>query len=164
MLYWFSRRLAGPLPPPGGLTRDITEEGTALRIDLTPQVLSLSMGKERAWREEEDFLEPTCPDTGGFVSASMLAVKAKLFDDGLYAAAELATQPGKARLLAAFLDASPQVGAAARLRVPPGVSSMCNATRPPSGDRSRIPDAAARSHTKSHPAPIRSQPRRANAS
>ena len=45
----------------------------------------------------------------------MLAVKAKLFDDGLYAAAELVSQPSKAALLSALARLSPTVTAAARL-------------------------------------------------
>jgi hypothetical protein len=45
----------------------------------------------------------------------MLAVKAKLSDDGLYAAAELASQPAKATLLSALAGVPATVTAAARL-------------------------------------------------
>ena len=42
-------------------------------------------------------MSPTLAATGGFVSASVLAQKAKQFDDGLYAAVEEAAQNGAGR-------------------------------------------------------------------
>ena len=42
-------------------------------------------------------MRPTLAAGGGFVSASVLAQKAKQFDDGLYAAVELAAQNGAGR-------------------------------------------------------------------
>jgi len=127
---WFRRKEAEPPPRlnrftedlPSNLTRDLRGKGWEIRLDLTPQVLSLGMEEEltlgfsRADRESfEEPLEPICPVDKGFVSASMLAVKAKLFDDGLYAAAETAAQSGKARLLASLVDVAPRIAAAARL-------------------------------------------------
>lgn len=47
--------------------------------------------------ERETPIAPTLPVTGGFVSAAMLLQKAKVFDDGLYAAVELAAQEGAGR-------------------------------------------------------------------
>jgi hypothetical protein len=99
----------------GGVTRDLRGDGWHVRLDLTPQVLSLAIPEETTSREGEEALAPTCPASDGFVSASMLAVKAKLFDDGLYAAAEIAAQPDKAKLLAALVDVAPSIAAAARL-------------------------------------------------
>src|SRR5205807_977590 len=66
-----------------------------------------------------------------FVSASMLAVKAKLFDDGLYAAAELAGQPAKTKLLKSLAHVAPLVAAAARLGGAdvPGSSGVDRITR-----------------------------------
>ncbi|NOT27467.1 MAG: hypothetical protein HOP16_15360 [Acidobacteria bacterium] len=114
MLNLFDRENVEPPPPPEDLTRELPGDGWKLRIDMAPQVLSLSMGEEFTWCEEEP-LAPTCDSHTHFVSASMLAVKAKLFDDGMYAAVELATQPGKARLLSALASMAPRIAAAARL-------------------------------------------------
>ena len=114
MLNLFFRERTDPPPSPEGLTRELSGNGWKLRIDMAPQVLSLSMREKISFNGELP-LEPTCNPFTNFVSASMLAVKAKLFDDGLYAAAELATQPGKARLLSALAGVSPHVAAAARL-------------------------------------------------
>jgi hypothetical protein len=133
-------------PDTGRVMRDLgSEQGRShVRLDLTPQVLSLTIPDDQQWQgrrwlfpthplhewgftaagpasppmtavpEGPNDLSPTCPYSG-FVSASMLAVKAKLFDDGLYAAAEVAAQPGKAKLLAALADVAAPIAAAARL-------------------------------------------------
>ncbi len=104
----------------GSPTRDLRNEWSHVRLDLEPQVLSLAIPQETTYRESEERLAPTCPVTN-FVSASMLAVKAKIFDDGLYAAAEIASQPRKAELLSALADIAAPIAAAARLgrmRVP----------------------------------------------
>ena len=101
---------------PESVTRDLTGPGWHVRVNLSPQVLSLALPqRELQWRGREDDVEPTCPKTYGFTSASMLAVHAKWFDDGLYAAVELAAQTKKAELLAALASASPTVAAAAHL-------------------------------------------------
>jgi hypothetical protein len=110
----FNRRRRAPLAPAGSLMRDLAGPGWHIRLDLAPQVLSLSMFEETILRGGERPLVATCPATG-FVSASMLAVKAKLFDDGLYAAAEIAAQSGKATLLRALIDVAPRIRAAAWL-------------------------------------------------
>lgn len=92
-----------------------------VELDLTPQVLALSIPVERTWDERGEELSPVCDNRAGFVSASMLAIKAKLFDDGLYAAVELAAQrgaggfAGKAGLLAQLVRHAPAVAAAASL-------------------------------------------------
>ena len=83
-------------PPPGAVTRDLRGDSWHIQLDLTPQVLSLDIPRETTWDEGEEELAPTCDGfSDGFISASMLAVKAKLFDDGLYAAAELAAEDRK---------------------------------------------------------------------
>jgi len=115
MFNWLRRRVPTPPAPPGGVTRNLRGDGWHVRLDLAPQVLSLAIPKETTWREDEESLAPTCPVSHDFVSASMLAVKAKLFDDGLYAAAEIAAQPDKAKLLVALVDVAPPIAAAARL-------------------------------------------------
>jgi hypothetical protein len=111
---WFKNRasIVGPRP----VTRDLRGDGWHLQLDLSPQVLSLEIPEETTFREGEEELAPTCSRLAdGFVSASMLAIKAKLFDDGLYAAAELATQSAKSKLLARLVNVAPVIAAAARL-------------------------------------------------
>ena len=78
--------------------------GWAITLDRSGQVLRLDAPKDVAyeWRNEpshveqrEDPLSPTLPPaTGDFVPAALLAQKAKQFDDGLYAAVELAATNG----------------------------------------------------------------------
>lgn len=112
-----SFRQSEPDPPfpSGAVVRDVRGDGWRVRLDLSPQVLSLDIPEtEVDWSIREADLSPACPRTG-LVSASMLAVKAKLFDDGLYAAAELAAQPEKTMLLSALEGLSPTVAAAAYL-------------------------------------------------
>jgi hypothetical protein len=96
---WLKRRLGGDDLPPRYTT------------DLAPQVLRLECG-----RDLEDPTVSAVPrglTAGGFVSGSLLAQKAKQFDDGLYAAVELAAQngsgtfPGKKVLLASLGRALP---------------------------------------------------------
>jgi len=87
--------LATPVP-----VREIEAEGFRLRLDLGPQVLRLSVPEHTEFDDEggraEAPISPTLAAlrTRGFVSASMLAQKAKQFDDGLYAAVDLAAQQG----------------------------------------------------------------------
>ena len=91
-------------------------DGWDVRLDLAPQVLSLAIPEETTCVEGEEDLAPTSRRlSGGFISASMLAVEAKLFDDGLLVAAELAAQHSKADLLASLVHAAPVIAAAARL-------------------------------------------------
>jgi hypothetical protein len=79
-------------------------------------VLSLAIPEETTWNEREEELAPTCDGlSDGFISASMLAVKAKLFDDGLCAAADLAAQHRKVKLLVPLVHVAPAIAAAARL-------------------------------------------------
>lgn len=94
--------LMGPSPtdsPRSGPTREVSDQGHLVRMDLAAQVLSidvpedLEFGDRRQPREAP--IRPTLEGLGArFVSGSMLAQKAKQFDDGLYAAVELAAQKG----------------------------------------------------------------------
>jgi len=101
------------------VTRDvlstIAHEDWHVRLDLAPQRLSLAIPEEWSWQREEELTPTNGRLARGFVSASMLALEAKLFDDGLYAAVETETQDGKAKLLKALASASPTVAAAATL-------------------------------------------------
>jgi len=82
--------------------RSITQDGFRVQLDLSDQVLRLSVPEDRDWSLDnsrgkvEAAIMPTLAefDADRFVSASMLAQKAKQFDDGLYAAVELAAQRG----------------------------------------------------------------------
>jgi hypothetical protein len=76
--------------------REFTDDGYHIQLDLSQQVLGLDIPEEARWSNEERPLLPTLPRRfpSGFVSAAALALKAKHFDDGLYAAAELAAQNG----------------------------------------------------------------------
>ncbi len=82
--------------------------GYTIEVDLSGQILSLEIpervrprgdGEERLYPTPEGLIPANrggAPHTGrvGFVSASVLSAKAKQFDDGLYAAAEIAVQEG----------------------------------------------------------------------
>lgn len=89
--------------------KDLVVREHRVRIDLGPQILSVECPEDVTGDPAQ--AEPPLSKTigplrsGRFVSASVLAQKAKLFDDGLFAAVELAAQggqgkcAGKARLL-----------------------------------------------------------------
>jgi hypothetical protein len=89
--------------------REVCADGWRVRLDLAGQVLHVEVPEvARDWDcdEDADRLMPTLPHTDdGHISAATLLLKAKQFDDGLYAAVELAAQhgagrfPGKAPLL-----------------------------------------------------------------
>ncbi len=110
------------------VVRELTGDNGRIHLDLSSQVLRLSIPSEterHRWgkrggdwnageRQPEGALAPTAP-LAPFVSAAMLAVHAKLFDDGLYAAAELAAQPRRARLLAGLSRCGPRLGSAVLL-------------------------------------------------
>lgn len=96
--------------------REVVDQGYRVRLDLTGQVLAVSipqdLGFGSADARAEAPIAPTLQGSlrSGFVSASMLAQKAKQFDDGLYAAVELAAQQGAGRFAgkAALLQAVAQ--------------------------------------------------------
>jgi hypothetical protein len=88
--------------------RTLQLSGYRVELDLAPQLLGVALPPEFGFGRESETESPltaTLTRKEGFVSASMLAQKAKLFDDGLVAAVELAAQagdgefPGKAALL-----------------------------------------------------------------
>lgn len=86
----------------GTPTRELDDQGFRVRLDLSRQILKLSIPEDRGFGEDrsaaEPRLVPTLPvEEGGIVSGSILAQKAKQFDDGLYAAVELAAQAGAGR-------------------------------------------------------------------
>lgn len=119
MFDWLGQKQSAPS---GALIRQIEGDGWQIELDLTPQRLALEIPEERTWPEAREELAPTCnallmQHASGFsmVSVSMLALKAKLFDDSLYAAVELAIQPRKASLVAGLGRASPLLAAAAKL-------------------------------------------------
>jgi hypothetical protein len=106
------------------VTRTVENEDSPLEIvlDLSSQVLALSVPEDRG-HTSEDALAPTLQKLPNqmwtifpFVSASVLALKAKQFDDGLYAAVELAAQQGlgrfqgKERLLSKLLRSILETG------------------------------------------------------
>ena len=84
--------------------REIKAEGFRVQLDLSTQVLRLAIPEDRSFErlgdqstgEHEAPIAPTLSEISsqGFVSASMLAQKAKQFDDGLYAAIELVAEQG----------------------------------------------------------------------
>jgi len=80
-------------------TRITTAGSYRIELDLSQQVLGLDIPKEMPWSAGEERLSPTIErmGSGGFVSAAALALKAKQFDDGLYATVELAAQNGAGR-------------------------------------------------------------------
>jgi hypothetical protein len=96
--------------------------GFGIELDLSRQVLWLSLPPQRGGESDDQPLAPRAERApSGFTSASALFVKAKLFDEGLYAAVELGAQKGagnfsgKANLLATLVAEAPQIAAAASL-------------------------------------------------
>src|SRR5579864_2377174 len=93
--------LRGAVPKEGPKPmREVVDKGYRVELDLTGQVLAIAIPEERHFGtqsgREEAPISPTLPGLGAqsFVSASMLSMKAKQFDDGLYAAVDLAAQQG----------------------------------------------------------------------
>ena len=79
--------------------REFDAQGFHVRADLSGQVIGVDVPVDRGFARdrnsrEEGPVSPTLSSSAGFVSASVLAQKAKQFDDGLYAAVELAAQNG----------------------------------------------------------------------
>lgn len=84
-----------------GVIRTVEADGFRVRVDPRSQVLRLSIPEERGWAHDDqrgsteaEILPTLPPHAGQFVSAAVLAEKAKQFDDGLYAAVEFAAQKG----------------------------------------------------------------------
>jgi hypothetical protein len=108
--------LCGTAPEAGSKpTREVVDQGFRIRLDLSGQVLSVDIPEDRGFGGGGTAEAPIAPKlsnvpSSGLVSGSMLAQKAKQFDDGLYAAVELAAQmgsgqfPGKAFLLTRLAD------------------------------------------------------------
>jgi hypothetical protein len=99
--------------------REVHADGWRVRLDLTHQILCLETPEHD--RSPAPLLPAAPPSKDGPVSAATLLLKAKHFDDGLYAAVDLAAQhgagrfPGKSALLrslAATLSAAPTSAAA----------------------------------------------------
>ena len=83
-------------------TREVHADGWCVRLDLSRQVLGLEVPEfVFGWRPEGEQAQPLLPTPpaadDGPVSAATLLLKAKQFDDGLYAAVELAAQQGAGR-------------------------------------------------------------------
>src|SRR5438477_65430 len=79
--------------------REVHAGDWLVRLDLGEQVLAIDVPRHNFVRWDEDALSATVPLAfDGFVSAAALLWKAKLFDDGLLAAVELAAQEGGGRL------------------------------------------------------------------
>ena len=94
---------------PSGHYRSFQEQGLEGRVDLSSQVLQLDVPEEKqsVWRDRQKSGSEAGPQEAAirvrvaepgqaldFVSLSMLVLKAKLFDDRLYASIELAAQRG----------------------------------------------------------------------
>jgi hypothetical protein len=97
--------VAPPAPRPATGTREFEAEGFRVRVDVAPQVIAIDVPEDIAYADRAETkradvpLMPTIPVTGGerMVSGALLAQKAKQFDDGLYAAVDLAAQRGAGR-------------------------------------------------------------------
>jgi hypothetical protein len=79
--------------------REVCARGWRIQLDLAAQKLRLDVPEQQVmWRGGRGFrettLSPTFPRGDGFVPGAALLLKAKQFDDGLYAAVELAAQDG----------------------------------------------------------------------
>ena len=97
--------------------RTVIDQGFKVVLDLSSQVLAIEAPPDRQFSLWDSTAGPaeaplsaalSTIDSTDLVSASILAHKAKVFDDGLYAAVELAAQegagrhPGKVALLASL--------------------------------------------------------------
>jgi hypothetical protein len=96
------QRPSGEQPRDGQpkMTREVREKEYLIRLDLTRQVLRVSIPEQTVIGEKagtvEEPLHPTLRDIlpEAFVPVSVLVQKAKQFDDGLYAAVDIAAQKG----------------------------------------------------------------------
>lgn len=78
--------------------REFDDQGYHIRLDLSRQVIGIEIPEDQD-NDPRGSTEPPIAPTlqgmnGSFISASVLSQKAKQFDDGLYAAIELAAQNG----------------------------------------------------------------------
>src|SRR5262249_5411494 len=84
--------------PRGEFVREFVSDGYLVRVDESQGRLNIHADDDRVWKRTP--LAPTLaslqqhPSSERFISASMLAFKGKAFDDGLYAAVDLAAQHG----------------------------------------------------------------------
>jgi hypothetical protein len=80
--------------------RSFTDQGFRVDVDLASQRLAIEVPDDQRTSWEDAELAPTLPTFGewSICPAAALAVKAKQFDDGLYAAVELAVQRGGPRI------------------------------------------------------------------
>src|ERR1700745_619837 len=82
----------------GEFVREFVSDGYLVQVDESRQTLKIHPDDDPVW--ELTALNPALASlqkrmpSERFVSASMLAFKAKQFDDGLYAAVDLAAQHG----------------------------------------------------------------------
>jgi hypothetical protein len=82
--------------------REVHADGWCVRLDLSRQVLGMEVPEfVLSWHPEGEPADPLLPtppaSDNGPVQAATLLLKAKQFDDGLYAAVELAAQRGAGR-------------------------------------------------------------------
>jgi hypothetical protein len=78
----------------------IEAEGWRVQLDLETQILRLDVPEWAMGESDDAPLSPTLPATSdNLVSAAALLLKAKQFDDGLYAAVDLAAQQGAGRFV-----------------------------------------------------------------
>ncbi|KAF0245572.1 MAG: hypothetical protein FD180_1440 [Planctomycetota bacterium] len=76
------------------MIRETDQDGVRLKIDATNQVIALDCPQDITWNDPGLAKSVAELHPRGFASASILAAKAKAFDDGLIAAVELATERG----------------------------------------------------------------------
>src|SRR5579862_910480 len=98
---FFDRLMGKQAPserPPSAGARSVSVDGIDMLLDAREQVLSLAAG------EPEGLMRGPSLDSR-FVGASVLALKAKQVDDGLYAAVEVAAEPKKRAMLSMLAGA-----------------------------------------------------------
>lgn len=130
MTAWWSRLVpVAPPPesdmppdvaPPDAVTRDVVSDHWHVQLELTRQILFLRIPEVEETVDSRELwpaISQECLNSGRprFTSAASLALCAKQFDDGLYAAIELAGQELKAPLLRRLAPHAPLVAAAASL-------------------------------------------------
>lgn len=85
-------------PPPAREGPEVVlERGYRVEVDRAPQVLNLDAPPSSGVAPPTLLAIPPIGEARGFVSAALLAQKAKQFDDGLYAAVEVAAEEGAGR-------------------------------------------------------------------
>ncbi|MEK7468520.1 MAG: hypothetical protein AAB074_14005 [Planctomycetota bacterium] len=121
------------------MIREILTEGVRLKFDDAAQVISLDCPQDITWDDQGLAKSVAELRPGKFASASVLAAKAKAFDDGLIAAVDVAAQNGAGTFAgkAGFLA---KLAACTGLAAPlvHGARALGAGSAPPAGEAAKL--------------------------